>query len=131
MTEKKMMYDEWCEGLVAALNEPFPDEYHSTKRRGGTLLTFVPWYRYVERLNELVGSGWSIERPDIRDYGGRLVVGVRLTILGVTRQNFGDEIEEKDTFGTPITNAYAQAFKRSCAMFGLGLYLYDDTRPKW
>ena len=32
-------------------------------------------------------------------------------------------------YGSPITNSFAQAFKRSCALFGMGLDMYSKDRP--
>jgi len=111
---------------LAALAEQFKPEHHETLRQGGTAITFVSWNHYVERLNEVVPN-WSMGDPIFREVGGKLAVGLPITICGVTRTNFGDEDADKDTFGTAVVNAYAQAFKRTCAMFGLGLYLYNGA----
>ena len=70
-------------------------------------------------------------------------MGIPLTILGTTRVNYGDEDdsewemvvnkktgeeeEKKTMYGSPITNSFAQAFKRSCALFGMGLDMYDKS----
>ncbi|HEX6939882.1 MAG TPA: Rad52/Rad22 family DNA repair protein [Longimicrobiales bacterium] len=125
-------YTEWCEELADALAAPFPAECVKTKTRGGANIPFVSWHHYAHRLNALVGpDGWSMDDPIVRDIGGKLVMGVPVTILGVRKINFGDEDEGKDDYGTASTNAWAQAFKRTCALFGLGLYLYDkDSRPQ-
>lgn len=118
-------YTEWCPALEAALAEPFPAAVVKQKSKGGTRIAFVPWHHYVRRLNALVGSGWSMGEPVVREIAGKLVLGVPVTILGVTRVNFGDEDEGKDDYGTASTNAWAQAFKRTCALFGVGLDMYD------
>lgn len=118
-------YTEWCPALEAALSEPFPAAVVKQKSKGGTRIAFVPWHHYVRRLNALVGSGWSMGEPVVREVAGKLVLGVPVTILGVSRVNFGDEDEGKDDYGTASTNAWAQAFKRTCALFGIGLDMYD------
>lgn len=138
-------FAEWTEELEAALAEPFPAEWVKSKKAGkgerSTSISFVPWHRYAERLNALVGGGWSMGEPVTLHVGDKLVMGLPLTILGTTRVNFGDEddseweevlnkdtgeLEDKKTmYGSPCTNAFAQAFKRSCALFGIGLYLYN------
>jgi len=46
-----------------------------------------------------------------------------LTIFGVTKSAAGDYPPVGDT--NPATSAEAQAFKRACAAFGLGRYLYS------
>jgi hypothetical protein len=118
-------FNEWGDGLEEALAAPFPPEAHKTLRKGGTDITFVSVWDYVNRLNELVGPGGWEDRVTLHDAGGRLIATVELTILGITKTNVGDEEEAKDGFGTAATNAWAQALKRSASLFGLGLYLYD------
>lgn len=120
-------YEKWCEQLEKDLAEPFPQEIVQQKSKGGTSISFVAWHHYVWRLNNLVGGGWSMSEPLVKEVAGKLVMGVSVTILGVTRVNFGDEDEDKDNYGTACTNAWAQAFKRTCALFGIGLYMYDKT----
>lgn len=137
-----MKHTSWTPELVAALAEPFPIEWHQQKSKKGT---FVSVHRYVNRLNELVGpDGWSMEAPVPYHSGAKLGLGVGVTILGVTKWNVGDEMEDHGEpiesvdpntgevtekvvdFGSSSTNSWAQAFKRCCAYgFGLGLYLYD------
>jgi hypothetical protein len=135
----------WGPDLEDALAEPFPPALVSQKKIKGSSIAFVGWIHYVARLNSLVGPGWSMGEPILREVGGKLVMGIPLTIFGVTRTNFGDEQEEhgnpdevvdKDTgevklvnrdYGSAATNAFAQAFKRSCCLFGLGLSMYDKT----
>lgn len=125
------MHKEWSPELMAALAEPFDPaliglkEVKDRKTNTTSKIPFVSWTHYVERLNKLVGPGWSDNVTMMHSAGGKLVVAVSVTILGVTRSNLGDENEAKDSFGTASTNAVAQAQKRACAKFGLGLYLYD------
>lgn len=121
-------YTEWTPELGAALSERFPEEAHQTKTQGGSNITFVAWHEYAHRLNVTVGpQNWSAGAPIFHEVGGKLVMAVPVTILGVTKVNVGDEDEDKDSFGTASTNAWAQAYKRSCALFGMGLYMYDKT----
>lgn len=125
-----MQFAEWTPDLAVALADPFPDAWVKEKVQGGSRIRFVPWFRYAERLNELVGpEGWSTSLS-LHEVGGKLVVVASLTVLGVTKQNVGDEDEDKDNFGTACTNAFAQAYKRAAALFGLGLYMYDKDAPR-
>ena len=120
-------YEKWCDELEAALAEPFPPASHKVIKKGGAEITFVSVWDYVERLNELVGvNGWELSVSTM-DAGGKLIAACSLTVLGVTKTNLGDEKEEKDDFGTAATNSWAQGLKRTCALFGMGLYLYDKT----
>lgn len=131
-----MYFDEWSPELVAALEEPFAPGDHKDKTQGGTSITFVDVHKYKERLNATVGPhGWSCT-VRLEPIGGKLIATVALTVLGVTKENVGDEVEvpEKNAkgnekiIGGPATNSYAQAFKRSCSDFGLGAYLYDEAK---
>lgn len=126
-------FTEWTDGLEEALAARFPDSAHKTLEKGGTKITYVGWTDYIIRLNELVGPGGWESHVQLTDAGGKVIVVASLTVLGITKTNVGDEEEEKKGYGSPSTNAYAQALKRTCALFGLGLYLYDkdaDKKPK-
>lgn len=115
--------------VVEALSEPFPAEALEVKTLKGQDIRYVSWPWYVRRLNE-VTPNWSMSEPVLKEVGGKLVVGISLTINGVTRWNYGDEELERDSYGTPVVNGFAQAFKRTAAMFGVGLYLYDSDAAK-
>lgn len=120
-------FTEWCPALEAALAEPFPPEFVQQKTKGRTAIDFVAWHHYARRLSELVGGGWSVGELTMRDVGGKLLLALPLTILGTTRTNVGTEDEGKDDYGDAATNAWAQAFKRSAALFGVGLGMYDKA----
>jgi hypothetical protein len=62
-----------------------------------------------------------------RPWGERAVI-CALTILGVSREDVG-EAEKSDP--NQATSAAMQAFKRACAAFGLGRYLYTDLPALW
>ena len=131
-----MYHEAWTPKLAEELAEPFPAACHKTKRQGGSEITFVDVHRYKERLNALVGPhGWSATLR-LEPIGGKLVATVALAILGVAKENVGDEVEvpelnergNEKIIGGPATNSYAQAFKRACSDFGLGAYLYDEAK---
>lgn len=127
-------HTEWSEALARDLAAPFPTDWVKQKTQGGRRISFVSWHLYIYRLNELVGPGWSMGTPICTEVGGKFVMGLPISILGVTRINFGSEDEEHGNadedgkvrdFGSAETNAYAQALKRTLALFGMGLSLYD------
>lgn len=131
-----MFFETWDEDLIAALAEPFAPSDHKTKKQGGQEITFVDVHRYKERLNATVGPhGWS-NTLRLEPIGGKLIATVALTVLGVTKENVGDEVEvpelnergNEKIIGGPATNSYAQAFKRAASDFGLGAYLYDKEK---
>lgn len=82
-------------------------------------MPFVDMRAYFARLDRVVGpEGWSTEYT-MSERG----LICRLTILGTTKSGVGDfPTDPKDE--NPATSAEAQAFKRACAAFGLGRYLY-------
>lgn len=74
---------------------------------------------YEYRLDEVAGlENWSTTYQ----MTARGVV-CTLTICGVTKSGIGDYPAEGDE--NAATSAQAQAFKRACAAFGLGRYLYN------
>lgn len=129
----------WSPVLLEALAAPFPPECIQQKemrsKKAGTTskIDFVAWHHYVRKLNTLVGPGWSMGTPILHPIGSgedaKLVMGLPVTILGTTRVNFGSEDEDKDDFGDAATNAWAQSFKRTCALFGMGLDMYLKPKP--
>jgi hypothetical protein len=113
--------------LASRLMERFPERWHQTKTKKGTALTFVSWHHYADQLDGLVGPlNWWTEEPKVTVTPSAVVVAVGLTIKDHgTKWNVGDEELDKSTFGTASTNAFAQAFKRAAAMWGLGRYMYE------
>jgi len=114
--------------ILQKLAESFPPE--AIQWRPGQVgqskaqaLPFVDLRYYIERLNMVTGGDWS-DNYEIFN-GGSLIV-CRLTICGVTRCGVGEaEPEDRNT----VTSAVAQAFKRACVKFGLGLYVYRLPTP--
>ena len=109
------------------LKAPFPIAAHywkpgaTTKDKKRALgLTYVDSRQYQTRLDQ-VDPAWTISyTPSFLD--GRILVNCKLTVMGITREDVG-ECASKDN--NAYTSAVAQAFKRTCAQFGLGRYLYD------
>lgn len=116
--------------IHATLCKPFPlwavevKPGATTKDKARALaLAYVDPRQYQTRLDRLAGpDGWTVEYRPLND---RAVL-CRLTILGVTREDVG-ECDAGDP--NQITSATMQAFKRACAAFGLGRYLYSLPQP--
>jgi hypothetical protein len=144
--------------LVAALEVPFDAsqiEWRviNTTKNGhpvrGQVVPFADQRAYTDRLNTLfTPAGWtrkytihtsaSFERSSDQKIVAKVLVACELTIFGLgSHSAVGEEFADNDNAGTA---AEAQAFKRSCACFGLGRYLYyftgtwvdvdDRKRPK-
>jgi len=115
---------DWTE-LTRALSEPFDET--DIKYRAGAIsrdkkraqaLPYADPRVYEDRLNALVPGAWEVE---FEPWGETRII-CRLTIHGVTRSSTGESGDGPEAVAG--TAAEAQAFKRACAKFGLGRYLY-------
>ena len=127
--------------LKEALQQPFapetigflPKDIH--QENGKTVCLALPYANkrvYEDRLNELVFGEWSTPYVPPFAQGNKLILPVTVVILGVAHTDYGEEYftttgkggntrEDENT----ATEAYSQAFRRACAQFLLGRYLYD------
>jgi len=106
----------------------------------GRVIPYADRIAYQERLNELVTPvGWSQSisvhtgPPSSRDRGrttaAKLVATCHLTIHVLGSHSSTGECWAVDD--NAATSAEAQAFKRTCAFFGLGAYLYYFFEGVW
>ena len=132
--------------LKEALQQPFvpetiqflPKDIH--QENGKTVCLALPYANkrvYEDRLNELVFGEWSTPYVPPFAQGNKLILPVTVVILGVAHTDYGEEYflttgkggntrEDDNT----ATEAYSQAFRRACAQFLLGRYLYDLPKLK-
>ena len=131
--------------IVAALEVPFdPSQIewrvmNTTKgeqRARGQVVPYADQRAYTDRLNALfTPAGWTrkyfvhtsanFERSKDQKIVAKVLVTCELTIFGVgSHSATGEEWADDDNAGTA---AEAQSFKRACACFGLGRYLYYFT----
>lgn len=82
-------------------------------------LAYADLRAYQNRLDETCGMDWSVSYTP---WGDRIIC--HLTINGITRSSTGEPDSDSERSEIAGTTAEAQAFKRACAMFGLGRYLY-------
>lgn len=99
----------------------------SSVRRDGTAamgLAYVGLRAYMDRLDECWGTRWDVE---YKPWGeGRIICTISITgdDFIVSRSSTGETSGESERNEIGGTVAEAQAFKRACAMLGLGRYLY-------
>jgi hypothetical protein len=129
--------------LVAKLEVPFqPAQVEwrvmaiGQQGRRGLIMPYADPRAYIDRLNEIfTPAGWTrkytvttsanFERDDDKKLVAKVFVTCDLTIHGIgSHSATGEEWADDDHAGT---SAEAQAFKRACACFGLGRYLYYFT----
>ncbi len=111
-------------------------------QKRGRLVAYADQRAYTDRLNEVFGEwGWTrgyvvqvahnFERRASGDKKEAAVAAKVVVVSKVTVHGFGSHTgvgEEWADDQNAATRAEAQAFKRACACFGLGRYLYDlDT----
>lgn len=113
--------------LLTELRRPFHPS-HVTWKPGSVnkeqtkalALAYADLRAYQNRLDEVCGLDWSVTYTP---WGERIVC--HLTIAGITRSSTGEADSQSERSEIAGTSAEAQAFKRACAMFGLGRYLYQ------
>lgn len=120
--------------IIAALSAEIPPRFLATKKKGGQEITIFTWMT-VQRFLDLLAPGWHGHATATLS-GERVVCVYELCIPTedaglVCRAATGDEDEEEDDkgWGSAMTRAEGQAFKRAAARFGFGLYLRDKKRP--
>jgi len=102
----------------------------------GQVMPYADQRAYTDRLNALfTPAGWTrkytihtsanFERSKDQRTVAKVLVTCELTIFGIgSHSATGEEFADDENAGT---SAEAQAFKRACACFGLGRYLYYFT----
>jgi hypothetical protein len=107
----------------------------SRERKRCLAVPYVDTQPYQERLDQICPEWqddyaiWFSDPQEAlgrsgekRVISGKVFVKCRLTIADRTRSDVGEcELTDENA----LTSAKAQAFKRACAAFGLGRYLYD------
>lgn len=111
--------------LLKELTKPFHPSHiiwkpGAVKGNRALAMPYADLRAYMNRLDEVCGSEWSVS---YEPWGQDRII-CRLTIAGVTRSSTGEGTNESEKSEIGGTVAEAQAFKRACAMFGLGRYLY-------
>lgn len=89
----------------------------SKDRKRAMLVLYAQHTDIADRIEE-VDPNWSFDVLDDRTSGARVFVRARLTILGVSRGNYGE--------GDDYKGACSDALKRCAMLFGVGRYLYDS-----
>jgi len=114
--------------IVEALSKPIPNQLLETKKLGGRTITYIPWHRAVLVLNKYA-PGWQFRITNVAQIGGELIMTGSLSIPTsdgvITRESTGSEKVDTTGYGETAANAESQCFRRCCARFGLGLYLYQ------
>ena len=115
--------------ILADLSKPLPATFLSNRKQGGKNLTYISWHTANKLMDYFCGGGWEGSVTNIHSTPEEVFVVYRITIHTseghISREATGSEKLASNAFGEAVAKAEAQAFKRSCARFGLGLSLYD------
>ena len=113
--------------LLVELRRPFDPSVVTWKpgamsREGNSALgmAYADVRAYQDRLDEVCGLDWEV---GYMPWGDRIICHV--TIAGLTRSSTGEPDAQSERSEIAGTATEAQAFKRACAMWGLGRYLYN------
>jgi len=111
--------------MLKKLSEPFHPSVvewkpGAVKGDRALALAYADLRAYMDRLDQVCGSEWSVTYEPWGD--SRIIC--KLTIGGVTRSSTGETTSESERSEIGGTVAEAQSYKRACAQFGLGRYLY-------
>lgn len=105
--------------VAVELRKPFrPNQVYwkpgsiNDERTLALALVYADLRAYQNRLDEVCGMDWSVTYTP---WGDRIVC--HLTINGITRSSTGEQNGDD--------SPEVVAFRRACAMFGLGRYLYN------
>ncbi|WP_024547008.1 DUF1071 domain-containing protein [Picosynechococcus sp. NKBG15041c] len=126
---------EWSlKQTVEVLSRPIPASMLKKKDTG---IPYLPWRNAVKILDKYC-PGWTWEIITMQTTDNRLFLTGRLTITtaegNIYREATGTETLKltkrtgeivEHPYGDPSSNAESMAFRRACAKFGLGLYLYQ------
>lgn len=123
---------EWSIAQIEyALSRPLPAQLLKQKKKGGSTLDYLPWYRAVKILNKYA-PGWGSEVRSMQQIGENLALTIAITIPSadgkITREATGIESLSCSSFGDPASNAQSMALRRAAAQFGLGLHLYEKSK---
>lgn len=114
--------------IIKDLSKPIPKEWLQNKKKGGSNITFCPWYR-VAYLMDTFAPGWQKEIRNTIITGTHIIHTVRVYVTAAEgtfyREATGIEPLEVKGYGDPSSNAESMAFRRACANWGLGAHLYE------
>ena len=130
--------------ITHALSRPIPSKMLETKSLKGSKITFISW-KFIPPILDKYCRGWCWEIRSVHTTDDRIFLVGRLSVPTsdglVYREATGTEmlkeiktdkvtgevIEREIAYGDPSSNAESMAFRRACAKFGLGLYLYHKA----
>lgn len=114
--------------IIADLSKPIPASVLKTKKVGGQEITYIAWHTAIKFM-EAYAPGFCYEIRNVQQTADNVIITARITIRASDgefyREATGIEGVDVNGWGDAASNASSMALRRACAMFGLGLYLYN------
>lgn len=118
------------------LTRPFPPELVRQRQgQGGKMLSYVPTFAVVERLNQAFDGAWSFEVVKHELVGDDLLVLGRLVAGSITKEAFGGATVTRNSggfvveLGDTAKAAASDALKKAASLLGVGLELHRGGAP--
>ncbi len=111
--------------MLEKLRTPLPNKLIKQRMQGGSEIDYITWTTASDILDQYV-SNYTVDIGKMLVLGDYVVIEVGITINGERRANIGSEKLSHKGYGDPFTNAFAQAFKRAAALWGLARNLYQE-----
>ena len=114
--------------IISDLKKPLNKQWIKSKKKGGSKIDFMPWFRYCE-LADMYAPGWEKEITDVYWTDKRCTVRVKITIHAeegsFSRESTGHDEDFGNKYGDPQARAESMAFRRAWANMGLARELYE------
>lgn len=117
------------------LQKHLPPRLIKRKQNG---IDYIEWHTAAKILTHYTNGLWKDEVLQTTVLHDQVLVVVKITIVAAEGEFFHDNVGSEFLtevnkqgevvpirYGDPWTNAYAQAFKRAAAMFGVAQHLYE------
>ena len=115
--------------IIADLSKPLPERFLSHRKQGGKNLTYISWHDVNKLMDYFTGGGWEGCVTNIHTTPDEVYVVYKVTVHAaeghISREATGSEKLANNAWGEAIAKAESQSYRRACARFGMGLWLYD------
>jgi hypothetical protein len=120
---------------LEALMAQFEPGQHKTRRQGGQDLTYVSIDATINRVNEVLGSGWSVlpssstqVMPLESGFLAKTELFIEATIDGTAKVLYGVGAMRNGDPDMAMKTALAEALKKAFHQAGVALYLWDPAQ---
>ncbi len=120
---------------LEALMAQFEPAQHKSRKQGGQDLTYIPIDATINRVNEVLGSAWSVRPPSSTQvlplengFLAKSELFIDAEIDGVTKTLYGVGAMRNPDPDMAMKTALAEALKKAFHQAGVALYLWDPAQ---